>query len=292
MSKIMLAQLIVLQILFTGSLYAQKGNSADYFPMHVGDTWYYNFPPPPSSPWDMKTIRDSLSIGNRMFYTWTYGNGVDIIDTLRSDSVGNIWKYSGGKEYLMFDFQADSGATYRYELGDRFGDSVYYYSVWVWTNVSGTTPAGVFQNCIRFLFDMHQVVDEEVIYTFAPNVGLIIQQDDGWSIKNLTSAIINGETVVSVEESNHSPSKFQLHQNYPNPFNPSTTIKFELPRASLVNLSVFDILGREVSLLVNERKEAGVHEVKFDGSNLTSGLYLYRLQAGEFVQTRILVFLK
>jgi hypothetical protein len=88
------------------------------------------------------------------------------------------------------------------------------------------------------------------------------------------------------------PGKVELHQNYPNPFNPSTTIRFQLPRASHVTLTVYDVLGREVSVLVNEGKDAGVHEVKFDGSNLASGVYFNRLQAGEFVQIRKLVLLR
>jgi hypothetical protein len=88
------------------------------------------------------------------------------------------------------------------------------------------------------------------------------------------------------------PLQFDLAQNYPNPFNPSTTIRFQLPRASHVTLTVYDVLGREVSVLVNEGKDAGVHEVKFDGSNLASGVYFNRLQAGEFVQIRKLVLLR
>jgi hypothetical protein len=88
------------------------------------------------------------------------------------------------------------------------------------------------------------------------------------------------------------PREFALSQNYPNPFNPSTTIKYELPQSSVVKLSVFDMLGREVSVLVDERRDAGVHEVKFDASGLASGVYLYRLQAGDFVQARKLVVVK
>ena len=88
------------------------------------------------------------------------------------------------------------------------------------------------------------------------------------------------------------PTKFSLQQNYPNPFNPSTIIKFELPKASHVNLSVFDILGCEVGVLVNERRGAGVHEVKFDGSNLASGVYFYRLQAGDYVASKKMLILK
>ncbi len=88
------------------------------------------------------------------------------------------------------------------------------------------------------------------------------------------------------------PERFVLEQNYPNPFNPSTTIKFELPTASHVTLSVHDILGREVSVLVNERKNAGVYDVKFDGSSLASGVYFSRLQAGNFVETKKMLVVK
>jgi hypothetical protein len=292
MPKSVFTTLIGLHLLLVSSALATNGDSATYFPMHVGDTWYYDFPSPPSSPWAVKTIRDSLSIDNRTYYTWTYGDGVDIIDTLRSDSVGNIWKRNGDRDYLMFDFQRDSGATYRYELGSRFGDSVYYYNVLVRTNVSTSTPAGLFQKCITLLFDIPQVRDEEVIYTFTAKIGLIKQQNDGWSVRTLTSAIINGETVVSVDRSDHIPGRFALYQNYPNPFNPNTSITYELGVASHVVLSVYDILGREVSVLVNENRTAGVHGVTFDGSNLSSGVYMYRLQAGDVVQSRRLVVLK
>jgi len=88
------------------------------------------------------------------------------------------------------------------------------------------------------------------------------------------------------------PTQLALAQNYPNPFNPSTTIRYELPAASEVRLGVFDMLGREVSVLVNERREAGVHEVRFDASGLSSGVYLYKLQAGDAVQTRKLAFVR
>ncbi len=88
------------------------------------------------------------------------------------------------------------------------------------------------------------------------------------------------------------PVECTLFQNFPNPFNPATTIRFQLPGSSDVRLTVFDVLGREVSVLVNEKRNAGVYEVKFDGSNLASGMYFYRLQAGNLVQTRKLLLLR
>jgi hypothetical protein len=93
-------------------------------------------------------------------------------------------------------------------------------------------------------------------------------------------------------QSGNVPATYSLSQNYPNPFNPTTTIKFELPKSWEVRLSVYDMLGREVSVLVNETREAGVHEVKFDASGLSSGVYLYRLTAGGFVQSRKLLVLR
>ena len=81
------------------------------------------------------------------------------------------------------------------------------------------------------------------------------------------------------------PLAYRLAQNYPNPFNPNTIIKYELPKSSMVRLSVYDILGREMSVLVNERKDAGSYEVEFDAAGLASGVYFYRFTAGQFVQT-------
>lgn len=88
------------------------------------------------------------------------------------------------------------------------------------------------------------------------------------------------------------PSAFMLGQNYPNPFNPSTKIGFQIADYGLVTVKVYDVLGREVRTLLSENLSAGSYEVTFDGSDLASGVYFYRLQSGEFVQTRRLVLLR
>lgn len=88
------------------------------------------------------------------------------------------------------------------------------------------------------------------------------------------------------------PAHFELFDNYPNPFNPSTTISYQLPVNSIVTLKVYDVLGREVSTLVEGRENAGSHQVILNASTLLSGVYFYRLQAGSFVQTKKLLLLK
>jgi hypothetical protein len=100
------------------------------------------------------------------------------------------------------------------------------------------------------------------------------------------------QITVDVAEPSGVPSSYILHQNYPNPFNPTTTVKYELPKSAEVRLTVYDMLGAEVSVLVNETRNAGIHEVTFDASALSSGAYFYRLRAGEFVASKKLLLLK
>jgi len=104
----------------------------------------------------------------------------------------------------------------------------------------------------------------------------------------------------TVEIKLEKPTAFKLEQNYPNPFNPVTTIKYSIPNfgvqtsSSLQNvvLKVYDILGREVTTLVNELKAPGNDEITFDGSKLASGIYFYKLQAGDFKQIKQMVLMK
>jgi hypothetical protein len=88
------------------------------------------------------------------------------------------------------------------------------------------------------------------------------------------------------------PADFSLEQNFPNPFNPMTTIEFALPTAAQATLKIFNMLGQEVSTLVNEFLTEGVHYAAFDASLLPSGLYAYRLQAGDFISTRKMMLVK
>ena len=99
---------------------------------------------------------------------------------------------------------------------------------------------------------------------------------------------------TSVEEFNDRviADDYQLYQNYPNPFNPSTNISFSIPKTVNTKITIYDMLGREVSVLVDDFLEAGKHTLLFNASNLSSGVYIYRIQAGDFVQAKSMTLLK
>ena len=128
-------------------------------------------------------------------------------------------------------------------------------------------------------------------------------QIDVWSLTTTSQYIFAGTDssvwrrsyteIIGIQKiSELVPSSFSLSQNYPNPFNPNTKIKFDITKLSDVKLVVFDILGREVAVLVNERLKAGTYEVAFDGTNLPSGVYFYRLITDKFVDVKKMLYIK
>lgn len=135
----------------------------------------------------------------------------------------------------------------------------------------------------------HGTTSEEHHYSFIHNTVVagkyayrLKQVDlDGTVHYPQVATLKSGESALAEEK----PTEFSLSQNYPNPFNPSTTIRYGLPVKARVTLVVYNALGQIVSRLVNEDQEAAYHEVKFDGAGLASGVYFYRLQAGDFVKS-------
>lgn len=112
----------------------------------------------------------------------------------------------------------------------------------------------------------------------------IIHQSGFWSGLDIITAVEPIPDVV--------PDVFRLDQNYPNPFNPVTTIQFAVPKTSQVSIKLYDILGREVATLLDERMTTGEYKLQFDAAGLASGLYFYRMQGDGFVQSRKLTLLK
>jgi len=130
-----------------------------------------------------------------------------------------------------------------------------------------------------------------------------------WSVRAVDAAYVGGAVSsgtfqvgapTSVEDENNLPDDFSLKQNYPNPFNPSTKIKFTIPsigkngtkQSIQMILKVYDVLGNEITTLVDEQKPAGFYEIDFNGSNLASGIYFYKIQAGNFSETKKMMLIK
>jgi hypothetical protein len=100
------------------------------------------------------------------------------------------------------------------------------------------------------------------------------------------------DVLVSVEDEDILPVEYKLEQNYPNPFNPSTVIKFAVPEKSSVLIKIYDVLGSEITTIVNEEMDAGWYQKNFDGSGYASGLFICRMQAGNYVSTKKMLLIK
>ncbi len=165
--------------------------------------------------------------------------------------------------------------------------------------ISTESPFSVFP--VDGLIDRLSLMD--VIISFNPDsIGyyereLLIESND--SDENTLTLTLSGYVyVLGVDDDNNQlPLSYVLHQNYPNPFNPITAIRYDLPEHSFVNIKIYDLLGREVKTLINQTQETGYKTVIWDATNdhgkpVSAGVYLYQIQAGEFVQTRKIMLLK
>jgi hypothetical protein len=108
----------------------------------------------------------------------------------------------------------------------------------------------------------------------------------------LMIGIMNNHFLSDVNEKENIPTDYKLYQNYPNPFNPSTKIKYELPKSGYVKIIVYDNLGREVKVLVNQYQNAGYYEIQLSAGELSSGVYYYKIQADNFSETKKFILLK
>ena len=136
-------------------------------------------------------------------------------------------------------------------------------------------------------------ISATTIVHYADSMSSTVQIDmDGDNIIDSTFST-NNEIVTNISnQKNTIPLNYELLQNYPNPFNPVTRIIYKIPKESYVKITVYDLLGHEIKTLANEEKSAGSYDITFNAANLPSGIYFYRLQAGDFVETKKMILLK
>jgi hypothetical protein len=190
------------------------------------------------------------------------------------------------------------------QLGTWSGGTGTHYpdSLQIWITTSQTPSVTGYLGAVRSLpqgsnfwqnikYDLSAYNGQRVYVAFRyfmnVSVNGIMVNVDSVMVRNLS-----GPPVSINNNNNGLPTSFDLKQNYPNPFNPSTSISFDLPKAEFVNITIYNSVGQEVAVLVNESKSAGSHELNFDASHLPSGVYLYRLKAGDYVKTMKMSLIK
>jgi hypothetical protein len=181
--------------------------------------------------------------------------------------------------------------------------------VWVAGETEDVTWSGVNVNNVKIELSTNDGTDWSTIVESTPNTGtyawVVTAQDssdecliritnvENGFVYDVSDGVFTIDVVSSLgEELESNPTEFNLAQNYPNPFNPSTTIRYAVPKTSQVSIKLYDLTGQEVASLVNEVKEVGTYEVKFDARNLASGVYLYKMIAGDFSSVKKLNVLK
>ncbi|HMN23130.1 MAG TPA: T9SS type A sorting domain-containing protein, partial [Ignavibacteriaceae bacterium] len=186
---------------------------------------------------------------------------------------------------------SDGGITWTKLISGNYWDAVFYNANYGWIlgkdslnqNATFYTIDGGL-NWVRKSFDVQS--NNLFIDFIDEQIGWILFED-GTLMKTINSGI----TFVK-EDKFPTVTQYSLSQNYPNPFNPSTKISWQSPVSSWQTLKVFDVLGKEVAVLVNEEKSSGSYEINFDASKLSSGVYYYQLSAGVFIQTKKMILLK
>ncbi len=238
-----------------------------------------------------------LSVDYRYYPNYYYNKTIMTNDFISFQTLFNTWENLANNDsgYVFF------GSSKMYRTTDR-GNTIEEINNGI-TNLNAYT--------IKVIdFNEVYVGDYNKLYLTTNNGGLwhtipgpsnangirtIEKVGDGYLVIAATNGIYRNSTVLSIDDPNNVniyPEKFYLSQNYPNPFNPMTSIQYTVGSPQYVTLKIYDVLGKEIATLVNEEKSAGNYETEFNASHLASGIYYYQLRAGDYVETKKMIYLK
>lgn len=281
----------------------------NYYPLQTGNYWEYQsyweqmpFPPTDSSTSSIEVLGDTL-----------LENGHTYKILLHKDITPNKYQYNRFERIdsltgCVYRYINDTTENHEYMSDSLFaqaGDNIYS------SHGRVTSSGNYMTQCLSVKNDSVFGIPTQLktfqdqsfipgsIYTLAKGFGELYGSvcEMGCGFTNLVYAKIDGKeygkkiTSINSDE-NFSPNLFILNQNYPNPFNPNTVISFQLAVNCNVSLKVYDVLGNEVTTLINEERSAGSYKTNFDGSKLASGIYFYTLRANNFVRNRKMILLK
>lgn len=274
-------------------------------PLSVGDQWFYRHSTSTSS-WQgcsVRTIVDTTATGWREVEVTFYR------DMNYQEKKTEYWYYSAGKFFSnstplsdpnhvpgyhplyvssVITDSSDANVRWYYQQVSCFGENQ-NSQVFEKYNYMGGNGSLTIQYRITDTYGLSEMISNYLPLSGTP------RRETMSLVGIIRNNVLLGDSanhVLSVDDKSIFPSSLALYQNYPNPFNPTTTISYRIPSASFVSLRVFNVLGEEVALLVHSYQNVGEHEVMFDASPLSGGLYFYRLRSNGNAVFRKCLYLK
>jgi len=282
-------------------------DTSEYFPLQTGNHWEYAMFEYPTTYYFFANITGDTLMPNGKSYKILKENFKDAsynyYSYYRNEGM-LVYKYIGipdsmhcpEGEYIEYNFAARDSVIW--PICDYIFDAQYKSCVDTYIQHEYITQTDIetktfFYVAIDNVDTIWSPLSTQII-DIAKNIG--IESKTGESVHySLFAAVLNGITYghpVGMNDQKSIPLTFSLSQNYPNPFNPSTTINYSLAKAGNVKLTVYNSIGSKVADIVNEYKPAGIYSVHFNGSHLATGIYLYRMESGNFTASRKFILIK
>ncbi len=277
----------IILLILPFSIYLLPLNQSSFCPMSIGNAWEFK------SVFDRHSdiIGDTAIVNGKLYYGFGRSSNAPEYWLREENQTIYCLNPADNGEFVLFDFTMEIGDSTELPSGYEcsFGTKIFL----VGTNDTIVTPAGIFYNCIHFKH-IPKYDDTGLHDTwFSEDVGkvkYIAEYIAGIQEFSLTHYKIPA-TINSGSE-NHYIRAGQLYQNYPNPFNPLTTIEFYLPEKNHVTLKVFNMLGQTVATIIDEDMNKGNHTIEYNGQDLNSGIYFYKLSVGRFQEVKKMILLQ
>lgn len=294
--------LCFLTLIFASAPLSRAQLDTSGFPLKIGNKWYYSYTnrTAPSPVIRVKTIIATVAPGAYLVRETALGqDSVTIGTSIWIERNGSFYDsvYSTGGAVCLYNASLSHDTSWYYVSYGSYHVSILLDTVSIFHSES----KGQIRSTYTSVNGNWMSVGDKV----ALGIGWYYHYDDGFVYESgftnvyqlialLNNGVLYGDILLTSvgKENRDVPGGFELRQNYPNPFNPTTIINYALPHRSHVTLSVYSTLGQQVAQLVNGEIDAGYHTVQFDASNLSSGVYFYRLQAGSLVDTKKLLLVK